>query len=201
MTARSQNSERGFTLLELMVTIVAAVVLIVGLSAMLAYGHLGYNRLYRRANSEVVRNAYEARRIFDRAVRKSTIRRCDLRASGNEVYVYYFSDPQDMAIADPDRYAKFYVTGEGEDAQLMLERGDVTAGTFDTPPPGLPGLTPGSPMVIAHDVTVPEEETGTFSVRGAAVRMVLMLDNDEPDRNKTETLKMNVTTTAVRHNE
>jgi hypothetical protein len=159
---------------------------------------MGYNRLYRRANSEVVRNAYEARRIFDRAVRKSTIRRADLSADRNQVYVYYFSDPQNMLLVDPDRYARFYVAGGGEDAELRLERGQVTAGTFETPPPALPGLTTTTTEVIAHNVTPPP--TGTFSVSGAAVRMVLMLDNDEPDRSKTETLKMSATTTGIRHN-
>lgn len=198
MYPQKRNSRKGVTLIELMVTIVAAVVLIIAISAVLAYGHMGYNRLYRRANSEVVRNAYEARRIFDRAVRKATIRRADLSADRNQIYVYYFSDPLNTLIVDPDRYARFYISGAGDDAQLLLERGQVTAGTFEVPPPALPGRTPTSTAVIAHDVTPPP--TGTFSVSGAAVKMVLTLDNDEPDRNKTETLKMNVTTTAIRHN-
>ncbi|MHC4559561.1 MAG: prepilin-type N-terminal cleavage/methylation domain-containing protein [Planctomycetota bacterium] len=205
MIIHRDRVRRAFTLVELMVTILAAMILFAGISVMLVHGHLGYHRLFKRVNSQVVRNAYEARRTFDRAVRKSSIRRCDpmnadyeFLAEQNEAYVYYFSNPQDMTIEDPDRYARFYLEG----SQLKLERGDVGLGTFDTPPPGLPSRSPTSTIILAHDVLAPE--SGIFSVQGASVRMVLLLDdetNAAAGVSKIQTLKMTVTTTAIRHNQ
>lgn len=201
MIVRKGKAGRAFTLIELMVTVLAFAVLILGISAMLAHGHMGYNRLFKRVNSQVVRNAYEARRAFDVYVRRSSIRRCDPRnadyeflAEQNQLYVYYYSNPLSMAIVDPDRYARFYLSG----TQLWFEQGNVTGG-FDAPPPALPTLSSTSTMVLAHDVTPPA--SGIFSVQGASVRMVLTLDNDDPAVNKIETLKMTVTAKAIRHNQ
>lgn len=193
----------AFTLVELMVTVLAAIVLIIGVSAMLAQGHFGYRRLFNRVNSEVVRNAYEARMTFDRIVRKSSAQRFDPRnadyeflAEENQVYVYYFSNPQDMTIVVPDRYARFYLSG----TELRLEQGRVTGGV-GTSPPGLPTLVEPTDMILARDVIAPE--SGVFAVQGNALRMVLTLDNEtdpEPGVSKIETLKMTVTTMAIRHN-
>ena len=194
MIMRKYKVKRAFTLIELMVTIVAAIVLIIGISAMIAQGHRGYNRLYKRVTSEVVRNAYEARVVFDAIVRKSSIKRCDFSNGNNTVYLYYFSNPQDLTIEDPDRYARFYLSG----TDLMLDHGEVTGG-FETPQPGLPSLSPTGTKVLARNLTVPE--AGIFSMQGAAVRMVLTLDNNSDTINKIETLKMTVTTTAIRHNQ
>ncbi len=185
---------KGLTLIELMVTTLAAVVLIVGVSAMLYHGHIGYNRLFRRVNSEVVRNAYETRRTFDRIVRRSSIRRCDLVDGNNTIYVYYFADPQNISIEDPDRYARFYVSG----TELRLEQGNVQAGTFELP---LPVRTATGDMRLAQNLTVPA--AGIFSLQGNAVRMALILDNETsppPGVTQIETVKMTVTSEAIRHN-
>jgi hypothetical protein len=190
------------TLIELMVTLVAAVVVVLGIVSMIAYSHQGYNRLFKRINRGVVPQAYEARLIFDRVVRKSTIRRHDLRSPRNggydQVYVYYYSNPQDLAIVDPDRYGWFYLSG----TQLWLEQGNVTGG-FDTAPPGLPALSPTSRIVVADNVAANAGDPGIFSLQGSSVRMALMLDsetNAQAGVSKIETLKMTVTTTALPHN-
>ena len=197
MICKYRKVARGLTLIELMVAILASMVLIIAVSAMLYHGHVGYNRLFRRVNSEVVRNAYEARRTFDVLVRRSSIRRCDLLNGNNEAYIFYFYNPQNMAIEDPDRYARFYLSG----TQLMLEQGDVGAGTFEVPPPALPARLNAVTGVLARSVRAPND--GIFSMQGAAVRMVLILD-DESDPpagvSKLETLKITVTTEAIRYN-
>jgi len=219
MVARKYNHRRAFTLVEVLVTAMAAVILIVGLSAMLFYGQRGYNTMYRRINSEVVRNAYEARRVFDAIARKSTVERCDILSPDDiygEIFLYYYYDetapdapapePIDryhyMFPAQPDRFARFYVTDTDASDQLELyvERGLI--------PPGTPlfALNPialrdsGTSMPLAkHVVSCKFNTTGTSSVQ-----MVLTLD-DETDpaptvHSETQTLKMVVTTTAVRHN-
>lgn len=191
------KTAKGLTIIELMITVLAALVLIVAVVAILAEGHLGYRKLFRRVNSEVVRNSYEARTTFDRLVRKSSIRRCDLRNGNNEAYVYYFFNPQNLLIEDPDRYARFYLNG----SQLWLEQGNVTGG-FTNPPPALPNLAAaGSPVLLARDVMAPA--AGIFSVSGAGVRMAFLLDDETGAAagvTQVETVKITVTTTAIRHN-
>jgi len=219
MAIRKYNHRSAFTLIEVLVTAMAAVILIVGLSAMLFYGQRGYNTMYRRINSEVVRNGYEARRVFDAIVRKSTVERCDILSPDEiygEIYLYYYYDetapdapepgPVDryryMFPAQPDRFARFYVTDTdaSEQLELYVERGQIPPGTdlFSLDPTSLEGT--GTSMLLArHVVSCQFRNTGS-----SAVQMVLTLDDESnPDENvysETQTLKMVVTTTAVRHN-
>jgi hypothetical protein len=196
MTIRKDNNRKAFTLVELMMTVMAALIVILGSGAILINGHIGYNRLFRRVNSEVVRNANEARMTFDSIVRQSTVKRCDL-ISANELYVYYYSDPANLAIVEPDRYAKFRLSG----TELLLNRGNIPSGTtLDTLVPST--LPAGLQTVLASNVAASAD--GIFQVQGASVRMVLTLDNESAGTgstlNKLESLKMTVTTTAIRHN-
>lgn len=200
------NIRKAFTLVELIVTAVAAIVVILGVVGIIANGHKGYRRLWNRENRGVVPDAYVARRTFDRIVRKSIIDRydpsADLIDGSNVLYVYYFSDPdpRNSAIQYPDMYAKFYLNSV--EKQLWLDRGTVAAETFMIPIPENPILTSTtSSMVLANDVTAPA--SGIFSVQGNSMRMVLILDSESNAAagvSKIETLKMTVTTTAIMHN-
>jgi hypothetical protein len=216
MATRKYNHRRAFTLVEVLVTAIAAVILILGLSAMLFYGQRGYNTMFRRINSEVVRNAYEARSVFDAIVRKSTVERCDIRSVvgiNDKIYLYYYYDetqpdapspePIDrydyMFPAQPNRFAIFYLQG----TNLMLEQGPILPlGTplFSLVPEDLDGTGEYLPMLLAKNV-----ESCQFRNTGSSsVQMVLTLnDEDDPAPNVysgTQTLKMVVTTTAIRHN-
>ena len=229
MAARNYKHGRAFTLIEVLVTAMAAVILIVGLSAMLFYGQRGYNTMYRRINSEVVRSAYEARRVFDAIARKSTVDRCDILLDGNgipsTIYLYYYYDetaPIAPAIPDisggaidryrymfpaqPDRFARFYVTDTAASNQLELyvERGLIPPGTdlFSVDPPFDPTSLrdTGTSMLLAkHVVSCQFRNTWESSVQ-----MVLTLDdetNPSPTvHSDTQTLKMVVTSRAIRHN-
>lgn len=201
MTIRSNRTARGLTLIELMVAALAGVVLVVAVSAMLYHGHVGFRTLFRRVNSDVVRNAYETRRTFDVLVRRASIRRCDLADGNNTLYVYYFTNPQNMVPEDPDRYAKFYLNASGTEMQLKVDQGRVL-GNFSSPT-SLPTLeAPNIVTMLAHNVTAPA--SGIFSrLPGNVVRMVLILDNETTAPagvSKLETLKMTLTSEAVRHN-
>ena len=199
MVIHRDKSARGVTLIELIVATIAALIVILGASAILYHGHIGYGKLFRRVNSEVVRNGYEVRRTFDRLVRKASMERIDPRdgdyrflAEENQLYVYYYLTPQSLVI---DRYARFYLAG----TDLRLEQGTVTGG-FQAAPPGLPDLSTTSDTLLASNVTAPE--TGVFAAQGNALRMVLLLDDETGSTlHKIETLKMTITTTAIRHNQ
>lgn len=190
----------GVTLIEVIITIIAAVIVLLGMTGILASWIKNYKTMYERHTSEVVRNAYEARSIFDTIVRKSSIRRIDLSNPREDAYdqmiVYYYSVPTDFFIIEPDKYAQFYRNG----SDLILVQGDVQVGTFSTVPVL---INPGPPMPIAHNVSFEEGVPGIFSYEGHSVQMVLTLDNENPPNtpdNKLKTLTMTVTSTALRHN-
>ena len=206
MTTRKQKIRRGLTLVELMITVLAVMILVVGISGILATGHKNYNTMFKRVNSEVVRNAYEARRTFDRIVRKASIKLYefdDLRnGSYDQMRLYYFSDASDMTIADPDKYALFYLGNiDGEpDTELVLEQGDVQYNSS-----GEPELINPISYVLAHNVIVDPAAPGIFLRDGVSIQMILTLDNEEKDDSGNaiqglETLKMTITSTAIMHN-
>jgi type II secretory pathway pseudopilin PulG len=217
VATRNFNCRRAFTLVEVLVAAMAAIILIVGVSAMLFYGQRGYNTMYRRVNSEVVRNAYEARRVFDAVVRKSTVERCDILSPDDiygEIFLYYYYDeaqpdaPAPEPIdryryiypAQPDSFARFYVidTDASDKLELYVEHGKIPPGIpwFLLDPASLRGT--GTSMLLAKNVVSCRfRNTGTNSVQ-----MILTLDDEtNPAPNiysKTQTLKMVVTTTAIR---
>lgn len=186
MSEKKKQFRSGLTLIELIITVIAAIVLVIGISGMLAAGHKNFNHMFARTNSEVVRNSYEARSIFDKIVRKSVYEYHD-QMSSNNITVYYYSDPGNITtLGDyPDRYATFYLSG----TDLMLQQGEV--GWPPSPP------TPGSGFKIASNVTFAE-----FTIKGASIRMSLTLDDkDDPKVKSTlRKVKIEVTTTAIRHN-
>ena len=187
MSAAMKQFRSGTTLIELMVVLLAAIVLVIGISGMLAAGHIGYNNMFARATSEVVRNSYETRSIFDRIVRKS-VYEAHYQTSPSNITVYYFSDPGNPATLGnyPDRYATFYLSG----TNLMLQQGEVTGW-----PPSSPPISGG--YKIASNVTFAE-----FTVQGASICMSLTIDDkDDPTvKSKLRKVKIEVTTTAFRHN-
>ena len=71
MSVKKKYFRSGLSLIELMITVLAAIVLVIGISGMLAAGHIRFNHMFARTTSEVIRNSYEARSIFDKIVRKS----------------------------------------------------------------------------------------------------------------------------------
>jgi len=223
MTALKYNSRRAFTLVEVLVAAIAAVILILGISAMLFFGHRGYNTMFRRLigywdddtshyNISVVRNAYEARKVFDAIVRKSTMERYDPLPPdpenepyiGNQLCVYYYTDPADPLPSNnyPDRYAYFHLDG----TDLILEQGPVNFAALPPRGSGIPVNNPDRSMVLARNVSNTEMDppVPVFSKQGAALRMILVLDDESVPTDDvysgTQTLKMIVTTTAVRHN-
>jgi len=190
MIIKKHNFRAGMTLVELIITVLAAIVLLIGITGILAAGIKNYKTMYERTTSDVVRNAYEARRIFDRVVRQATIRHSVPQVgTSNELYVYYYSNPSDINIEYPDSYAWFYLSGD----ELHIRRGGIIPETWDIDPSVEPTDVP-----IAHNVS-----SVVFTVSGASVRMVLILDNesDPQNTNRLETLRMTVTTTGIRHNQ
>jgi hypothetical protein len=190
MAFKNNKFRAGVTLIELVVTIIAAIVLLLGITGILAAGHKNFKTMFKRTSEGVVPDAYAARRAFDTIVRKASIKRYDPSITpSNEIYVYYYSNPQDFNIEVPDRYAHFYQNG----TQLILDQGNVP--DFNANVSDLPA--PTSTYVLADNVS-----SVNFTVFMYSVKMSLILDSENipENTNKLETLKMSVTSTAVLHN-
>ena len=205
MKKQLKKFRNGTTLIELVITVVAAIILILGITGILAAGHRNYNIMYKRINSEVVRNGYEARSIFDRIVRKASVRNCELsnergdwEGTFDKLIVFYYSDPNNPNIVEPDRYAQFYK--DPVDPNLVLEQGNIQLGTFSTGPVL---ENPDSSSVIAKNVSSASDVPGIFSEYGNnGIKMTLTLDDENvgSNANVMQTMKMTIASTAIRHN-
>ncbi|MHC4477498.1 MAG: prepilin-type N-terminal cleavage/methylation domain-containing protein [Planctomycetota bacterium] len=165
------TNRRGFTIVELMVTIGIITIVILGVGVALVDSQRGYHKMYDQVHGEVASDSYVAKIVFDKVIRKSSKKK-HMLGTQNIVVFYYES----LTSPELDRYANFRLNG----ATLFVDYGPVDA--LGNP------LRPSTTMTLARNVELVE-----FSVDGAAVRMMLKLNDGRHART--------ITCTAVRHNE
>jgi prepilin-type N-terminal cleavage/methylation domain-containing protein len=170
---RSASRIRGLTLLELMITMLLSSLVMLAVGIVLLDSTKGFRVMYERAQSPVVSDAYATRAAFDTTVRKSSIRECIVGGAGGSLEVYYYSD---TAVADLDRYARFYLSG----TEVRVDYGSLQAGT-------LTALAPTATLTLARNVT-----SCSFAEAGISASMHLVLTRGQDS--------MTVDCTAVRHN-
>ena len=153
MSKKNTQNRSGLTAIELMVAVVFLSLAILGIGMVLADSHKGWNRMYNRVYSDVVRDGHIARRVFDSIVRKSSRNHILVDTGGTWAEVRYYAD---SSSTDFDRYARFYQSGE----KLLIEYG-----TLD-------------PVQVLWTQTVCSNVSScAFSRSGKAVEMILRLDN------------------------
>ena len=199
MVVKKRQFKSGITLIELMITVIAATIFILGITGILAAGHKNYQTMYRRTSQGVVPDAYSSRRAFDLIVRKSSIKRVDpytiYSTPSNELYVYYYSDPNNISEDTyPDKYGHFYKNG----TQFIFETGSVTT-IMDVPSDEIPPHTKESMLILADTVSDTANSL-TFTLSNHSITMVLLLDNETGSSDPLGTLQMVVTSTAIQHN-
>ena len=208
MAESNKHFRCGFTLIELMITILAAVILLIGITGILAAGHKNFQTMFRRTSQGVVPDAYAARRAFDLIVRKSSIKRLDPSdvydpLGSNEIYVYYYSDPSNpdpsypgtiFEGSIPDKYAHFYRIG----TQFMLDTGSVDRENFGGEEP--PTLPRESTLILTNSINSVSVNPVRFTESNHAIQMVLILDSETGSSDPLGTLQMTVTSTAIQHN-
>ncbi len=163
---------KGFTLVELMVTALAAVIVIAGAGIILVDSQRGWNKMYNRVHGDVTTDAYVARRAFDTAVRKSTINRSLVDADGQFVEVYYY---RDFNSVSPDKFTNFYRNG----SLLLVDYGEYDWDSKTT--------IPVSTVTLARNV-----KAVNFSIQGVSVQMLLTLDDEKES--------VTLVSSALRHN-
>jgi hypothetical protein len=170
---RRRDRTGGLTIIELLMSMLMASIIMAGVAAVMYGSHRDYSLTYRRATSDIVSDAYAARRAFDAAVRRSTWRQAFIGASGESLEVYFYGDQLSTAL---DRYARFYRSGE----ELLVDYGPLEPGTFTA-------LAPTATQTLARHVT-----ECRFSGAGVSLSLHLVLDNEKE--------QLAVATTAVPHN-
>ena len=176
----------GFTLIELMVTILIASIVLLGAGIVLVDAHKGYNDMYSRIYGSVVTEAYISRITFDRVCRKASMSYRDAATEGDtsQQVVYYYS-PSNITMADatpiPDRYSRFYTNG----GSLLLDDGPAILVGED--------LTMGA---VSNTITVANNVTSAvfleLSIDNPSLQMILTLDDGSDS--------LTVTCSSVRHN-
>lgn len=162
---------RGFTLTELVVTSVIAVIVILAIGITLAGSVQGWRTAYGRAYSDVAMESYSARRAFDGVVRKAIRQGFWLSDTGEELRVKYYMGYQSIY---PDRYARFYLAG----TQLKLEYGSLDAS--------------GNASELGTTTICSSVSSCIFKTDGRSVQMLLKLDSGS----QTAT----IVSSAVMHN-
>ena len=191
----NRKTKTGFTLIELMVTILLASIVFLGIGVVLADGIRGYKRMFTRIHGDIVNDAYVARIKFDRICRKARAGSAIVSVDGNgnsllEVNYYSVPNVSGNANQEPDRYAKFYLNGTYP-ASLMLDTSTIGPNTVTTT------------QTVASNVTelqfssqFIDEETGY--VTGNGLQMVMTLN----DKNTTKDSNHSITITccSIMHN-
>ena len=174
MKHRMTKYRRAFTLVELIITMALSAIIILGMGVILVDNQKGWSMMYDRTYSDVVTDAYIARDVFVKVVRKSSMKVSAIGSAGEYIQVYYYQNP---AATIPDRYAKFYVSS----GSLLVDYGDLEPGSWTT-------LSVLSTMTLAQNV-----DSVKFGVIGTSVQMVLSLNNNKE--------AMTTVCSAVRHND
>jgi prepilin-type N-terminal cleavage/methylation domain-containing protein len=170
MHEKIKHKTKAFTLIELMIVVGIAVVVLLGIGIYMVDIQRGWSKMVSRVHSDVVTDAIIVRKAFDGTVRQAT-RLYTLVPGGNGIEVNYYDDPVNTTELLPDRYAKFYVSGD----QLLVEHG------IRDPKTEL------RTDVLANNVT-----EWIFSSEGAAAKMFITLDDGK--------LKIIAACSAVLHN-
>ncbi len=145
----------GFTLVELMITVVVMIIVASAIGVVIVDNQRGWSNMYGRINSDVVTDGYVARKKFDAVIRNASSEKIVLDDTGNWIEVYYYASGASTVV---DRYVRFYEA----DGDLNVEYGKL------------------DPKVTSSVETVCGNVSNcTFRQVGRSAQMILTLDNEE----------------------
>ena len=176
MRKKKLTSKRGFTIIELVVTMVISIIVIFGIGVVLADNQRGWNKMYNRVYADVVKDGYVARKMFDSVIRKAVGGSFLMNRTEKWIEIYYYANDASTAV---DRYARFsFNNGLG---QVELVQGDWNPAN-------------GQPRVVTSTQTVCSNVSSCmFNTNGQSAQMILTLD----DGSQT----VPVTASALMHNQ
>ena len=117
ITGKVMN-HRGFTLVEMLISIVICLIVLSAVGVVIVDSQKGWNIMYGRLQSDVVTASYIAKSRFDSVIRKASKNNLYVGPEGAWVEVYYYADDESSVL---DRYARFYES----DGDLNIETGTL----------------------------------------------------------------------------
>jgi len=155
MVKKNLTSQKGFTIIELVIAMSIAIIPIFAIGIILSDSQRGWNNMYERVYSDVVTDSYVARKNFDAVTRKASWERITLAEDESWLEVYYYANDASTVL---DRYARFY-EAEGD---LNVEHGNL-----------------GTGEILTKQTVCSNVSNCTFKAAGRSVQMILTLDNGE----------------------
>lgn len=153
MQRKRVSYQYGFTIVELAIAAVASIIVILGLSVVLADSLKGWQKMYDRTFSDVVTGSYVAQKTFDSRVRQASKNNLSIDVDGGWAEVQYYAGDDSTVL---DCYARFYRSGD----ELNVEYGQLN------PKETL------SVQTICSNVA-----NCVFRKNGRAIQMILTLNN------------------------
>ena len=153
MIKKRPRASWGFTIVELMITMVVMVIILLAIGVVIVDGQHGWNVTYDRIHSDVITDGYVARKKFDSVIRSASREKFVLDGAGDWIEVYYYASDESTVV---DRYARFYMA----DGDLNFEYGQLE-----------PRETLGVETVCGN------VSDCTFKMVGRSAQMILTLDN------------------------
>lgn len=115
---KNDYHHRGLTLVETAIAGVVFVIVMVGVSSVLADSQRLWNTMYNRTYSNVVIHGHLTKKMFDASMRKASEKTLQIDSDGRWIEAQYYSDD---TAAQPDRYVRFTYVG----GALFAEHGQV----------------------------------------------------------------------------
>lgn len=122
MNKKSHIASGGFTLVELIITIIVMSIVVSAIGVVIVDSQRCWRVLYDRINSDVVTDGYVARKKFDAVMRRASGEIILIDNDGDWIEVYYYADDSSTVV---DRYARFYEA----DGALNMEYGQLNPRT------------------------------------------------------------------------
>ena len=153
MAGKRKSNSFGFTIVELMISMVVMIIASFAIGAVIVDGQNSWTSMYNKIHSDIVTDGFVAVKRFDSVIRKASNEKIFIRDNNSSVEVYYFSSDTATSV---DRYMRFYQAGNN----LNLEYGDLD-----------------SKSAIDIETICENVSSCTFNNTGQAIQMILVLDN------------------------
>ena len=157
MERKGERKAGGFTLVELMVTVVISLIIVSSVGVLVADSSGWFSDNYSRIYSRPVVESLLARKTFQRIIRRSSRNGYWVSAGSDAIEVYYYSTPGSSL----DRYAQFYTY----DGDLRLETGTLNPKT-----------------ILSNQLLCTNVSSCIFKTADSAAQMILVLDNGQYSR-------------------
>ena len=153
MAKKNLIIQQGFTVTELVITILIASIVLLGIGAVLSDSQRAWTRMHNVVFSETATDIYVARQAFDTVIRKASRERMSLDVDGHWLEIYCYQDQDSTEI---DHYIRLYE----DNGSLKVEHGK---------------LDPRSTLSVS--TICGNVSSCVFKKKGRSAQMILTLDD------------------------